>query len=156
MNYEYDGCNQVVKEKSMGAHERFYMHSVFGFPHTSCGCFQAIAFYVPEVDGIAIFHREYPGKGPTGVSFSVMASEVSGGTQNEGFVGIGIEYLRSPKFFIADGGFKRIVWMPKELKERVKTAIPADLYDKIATEEDANDVDDLSEFLQRVGHPVFG
>ncbi len=156
VNFEYDGCNQVMKEKSMGAHERVFMHSVFGFPHTSCGCFQAIAFYVPEVDGIAIFHREFPGKGPTGVSFSEMAGAVSGGTQNEGFVGIGIEYLRSPKFFIADGGFNRIVWLPKELKERVKTAIPEGLYDKIATEEDAKNVDDLADFLQRVGHPVLG
>lgn len=150
VNFEYEGCNKTMKEKSMGAHDRVYMHSMFGFPHTSCGCFQAIAFYVPEVDGIAILHREFQGNGPTGISFSAMAGDVSGGTQHEGYVGIGIEYLRSPKFFIADGGFNRVVWMPKALKERVKSAIPDDLYDKIATEDEAKNVDELSEFLQKV------
>ena len=155
VNFEYAGCNKIMKEKSLGAHDRVYMHSIFGFPHTSCGCFQSIAFYIPEVDGIGIVHREFSGETPTGTTFSVMASEVGGGTQQEGFVGMGIEYMRSPKFFIAEGGFKKVVWLPKEIKERVKDSIPEDLYDKIATEEDVKDVDQLTEFLERVGHPVF-
>jgi acetyl-CoA decarbonylase/synthase, CODH/ACS complex subunit beta len=48
-----------------------------------------------------------------------------------------IEYMRSAKFFAADGGWNRIVWVPKEVKEKVKDFIPADVVDKIATEEDA-------------------
>ena len=90
-----------------------------------------------------------------GITFSAMAADVSGGTQHEGFVGMGIEYMRSPKFFIAEGGFKKVVWLPKEIKERVKDAIPEDLFDKIATEDDVKDVDELTEFLQQAGHPVF-
>ncbi|MHC1584839.1 MAG: CO dehydrogenase/CO-methylating acetyl-CoA synthase complex subunit beta, partial [Candidatus Syntropharchaeia archaeon] len=69
-------------------------------------------------------------------------------------LGIGIEYFRSPKFLQADGGWKRTVWMPKELKERVKDGIPEDLYDKIATEEDATDVESLKNFLKEKNHPV--
>ena len=88
--------------------------------------------------------------------FALSAAGCGGGTQQEGFVGMGIEYMRSPKFFIAEGGFKKVVWLPKEIKERVKDSIPEDLYDKIATEEDVKDVDQLTEFLERVGHPVFG
>ena len=41
----------------------------------------------------------------------------------------------------------------KEIKEKYKDAIPADLYDKIATEKDVKDVAELAQFLERVGHP---
>jgi acetyl-CoA decarbonylase/synthase complex subunit beta len=43
--------------------------------------------------------------------------------------------------------------MPQEIKERYKDAIPADLYDKIATEKDVKDVAELGQFLDQVGHP---
>jgi acetyl-CoA decarbonylase/synthase complex subunit beta len=44
--------------------------------------------------------------------------------------------------------------MPKEVKERVKNFIPAELVDKIATEEDAKTIDELKAFLKERGHPV--
>jgi acetyl-CoA decarbonylase/synthase complex subunit beta len=44
--------------------------------------------------------------------------------------------------------------MPKEVKERVKNFIPAELVDKIATEEDAKTIDELKAFLKARGHPV--
>jgi acetyl-CoA decarbonylase/synthase complex subunit beta len=65
-----------------------------------------------------------------------------------------IEYMRSKKFFAADGGWNRIVWVPKEVKERVKEFIPADLVDKVATEENATNVDQLKAFLKEKKHPV--
>jgi acetyl-CoA decarbonylase/synthase complex subunit beta len=82
-----------------------------------------------------------------------MAGETSGGRQVEGSCGMGLEYLRSPKFFQADGGLRRVVWMPKDIKERYRDAIPDDLYDKIATEEDVKNADELTQFLEQVGHP---
>ena len=71
----------------------------------------------------------------------------------EGFLGLALEYLRSPKFLQADGGLRRLVWMPKELKERYKEAIPEDVFDKIATEDDVKNADELVEFLDKNGHP---
>ena len=69
-------------------------------------------------------------------------------------MGTGLEQLRSPKFIQADGGLARIVWMPKGIKERFKDVLEKkDLYDKIATEEDVKNVDELLEFLEKVGHP---
>ena len=65
-----------------------------------------------------------------------------------------IEYMRSKKFFAADGGWNRIVWVPKEVKDRVKDFIPADIVDKIATEEDAKNVDELKAFLKAKNRPV--
>ena len=49
---EYSGANEAVQKKSLGGVKQIYLHSMFGHPHTSCGCFESIAFYIPEVDGI--------------------------------------------------------------------------------------------------------
>jgi acetyl-CoA decarbonylase/synthase complex subunit beta len=150
---EYTGVNKLGTEKSMGAYNRIYLHSAFEYPHTSCGCFQAIWFYIPEADAFGIVHRDFVGNTVTGKPFSSMAADTSGGRQVEGFLGISLEYLRSPKFVQADGGLKRCVWMPKEIKERFKDSIPADVYDKIATEDDAKNPDELLAFLDAKGHP---
>ncbi len=150
---EYSGCNTLGAEKSMGAYNRVYLHSAFEYPHTSCGCFQAIWFYIPEVDAFGLVHRDFAGETVVGTSFSTMAADTSGGRQVEGFLGLALEYLRSPKFLQADGGLRRLVWIPKAIKERYKDAIPEGLYDKIATEEDVKNTDELVEFLDRVGHP---
>jgi acetyl-CoA decarbonylase/synthase complex subunit beta len=151
---EFSGANEATAEYSNGEVSRVYLHSVFGHPHTSCGCFEAIAFYIPEADGIGVVHRDFAGTTPFGIPFSTMAGQTGGGQQLEGFAGIAIEYLRSPKFFQADGGWERTVWLPKSLKDRVAEAIPEDIRDKIATEEDATDLDSLREFLKKKNHPV--
>jgi acetyl-CoA decarbonylase/synthase complex subunit beta len=127
---------------------------MFGNPHTSCGCFESIAFYIPEVDGVGIVDRHHKGNAVNGLPFSSMANETGGGRQVEGFVGIAIEYMRSPSFFKADGGWKRVVWLPSNVKERVKDAIPPELKDKVATEKDVSNVQDLKNFLESAGHPV--
>jgi len=82
-----------------------------------------------------------------------MAGEASGGRQVEGMCGMALEYLHSPKFFQYDAGINRVVWMPKEVKERYKDAIPEDLYEKIATEEDTTDPNELAEWLEGKEHP---
>lgn len=151
---EYSGPNEVTNEKSGGTVDRVYLHSIFNHPHTSCGCFEAIGFYIPEVDGIGVVHRDHRGTTPFGIPFSTMAGQVGGGVQSDGFVGMAIEYLRSPKMLQADGGWNRMVWLPKSLKERVLDAIPEELRDKIATEEEAVDLESLKEFLKKVDHPV--
>jgi acetyl-CoA decarbonylase/synthase complex subunit beta len=105
------------------------------------------------VDAFGLVHRDFVGNTVIGIPFSTMAGEASGGRQTEGYLGMAIDYLRSPKFLQADGGLRRMVWLPKEVKERLKDSIPSDLYDKIATEEDVKNVEELVEFLNRVGHP---
>lgn len=151
---EYSGVNAVEAEKSLGNYNRVYLYSAFEHPHTSCGCFQAIVFYIPEVDAFGVVHRDFKGETVVGQTFSRMAGESSGGKQIEGRLGTGLEQLRSPKFIQADGGLARIVWLPKQIKERFKDVLQAKgLYDKIATEEDVKNVDELMAFLEEVGHP---
>jgi len=151
---EYAGANQVERERSLGTYDRVYLYSAFEHPHTSCGCFEAIVFYIPEVDAFGIVHREFKGKTVIGETFSHMAGETSGGRQVEGRLGTGLEQIRSPKFIQADGGLHRMVWMPKEIKERYRETIEAKgLWDKIAIEEDVADVDQLLKWLDEHQHP---
>ncbi|MDK2826111.1 MAG: acetyl-CoA decarbonylase/synthase, complex subunit beta, partial [Methanolobus sp.] len=89
-----------------------------------------------------------------GLQFSTMAGQTGGGKQVVGFLGIGVNYFRSPKFIEADGGWDRVVWMPKMLKDKVVNDIPEDIRDKIATEEDAADVESLRNFLKDKEHPI--
>lgn len=151
---EYSGVDEAVKEKSLGAITRVWLYTAFGYPHTSCGCFEGVAFYIPEVDGFGIVHRGFKGVAVNGLPFSALADATAGGRQVDGFHGISIEYMRSKKFLQADGGWSRVVWLPSELKERVKDFIPKELVDKIATEKEVTNVEELKEFLKRVGHPV--
>jgi acetyl-CoA decarbonylase/synthase complex subunit beta len=151
---EFSGVNEAVKKRTLGEITKVWLYTAFDYPHTSCGCFEAVAFYIPEVDGFGIVHRGYPDVAVNGLAFSTLADSTAGGRQVDGFHGISIEYMRSPKFLQADGGYNRVVWMPKEVKERVKNFIPAELVDKIATEENAKTIDELKAFLKERNHPV--
>jgi acetyl-CoA synthase len=99
---------------------------------------------------------------PVGMKFSTFAGTVGGGAQTPGFMGIGVNFIASPKFLLGDGGIKRIVWMPKALKERIAEAFAkraeaegvADLLDKIADETICEDSEKLMEYLASVGHPA--
>jgi len=150
---EYRGADRLALEKSMGTYDRVFLHSAFGYPHTSCGCFQAICFYIPEADAFGIVNRDFEGDTVIGSPFTEMAGDTSGGRQVEGFLGIALEYLRSPSFLKADGGWYRIVWMPRVIQEMYRDACPMDLHGKIATENDVTNVDELVAFLDRAGHP---
>ena len=151
---EYANVNTVMADKSQGTVERVYLHSVFGYPHTSCGCFEAVAFYIPELDGVGIVDRDFKGETPLGIPFSAMAGQCSGGKQVEGFAGLSLEYMRSPKFLQADGGYERVIWLPKAIKDSLKDFIPDDLADKIPTEEDANSIKEIRKFLREKNHPI--
>ncbi len=151
---EYTGANEAVKKKSLGAIKRVWLYTAFGYPHTSCGCFEAAAFYIPEVDGFGIVHRGFRGETVNGLKFTTIADSTAGGRQVDGFHGISIEYMRSPKFLQADGGWERVVWVPSEVLERVKDFVPPHLIGKIATEKDVTNIEELKEFLKERNHPV--
>jgi len=87
---EYTGANAVLKEKTLGEVTQVWLYTAFDYPHTSCGCFEGIAFYVPEVDGLGIVHRAFEGTTVNGLPFSTMADSTAGGRQVDGFHGISI------------------------------------------------------------------
>jgi acetyl-CoA decarbonylase/synthase complex subunit beta len=151
---EYSGVNEFAKKLSSGEYDRIKLHSFMEYPHTSCGCFEVVGFYIPEVDGIGWVDRDFAGTAPNGLQFSTMAGQTGGGKQVVGFLGVGVNYFRSPKFIQADGGWNRVVWMPKMLKEKIFQDMPEDIREKIATEDDAKDIDSLRNFLKGKNHPI--
>jgi acetyl-CoA decarbonylase/synthase complex subunit beta len=151
---EFSGVNEAVKKKTLGEVSKVWLYTAFDHPHTSCGCFEAVAFYIPEVDGFGLVNRSFKGVTVNGLPFSTIADSAAGGRQVDGFHGLSIEYMRSTKFLAADGGWNRVVWLPKEVKDRVKDFIPKDVVDKVATEENAQNIDALKAFLKEKAHPV--
>jgi acetyl-CoA decarbonylase/synthase complex subunit beta len=151
---EYSGVNEKAASLSGGEFSRIKLHSFFEFPHTSCGCFEVVGFYIPEVDGIGWVDRDFSGTAPNGLAFSTMAGQTGGGKQIIGFLGVGVNYFRSPKFIQADGGWNRVVWMPKNLKDKVKADMPPELVDKIPTDEDVSDLKTLRDYLEKKQHPI--
>ena len=151
---EYEGVNKVIKEKSLGEIERVYLYTAFGYPHTSCGCFEGVAFYIPEADGFGVVHRNYKEDTVNGLSFVTISDLTAGGRQVDGFHGLSIEYMRSPRFLQADGGWNRVVWMPAEIKERIKEYMPPEIFPKIPTEKDVKTIEELKAFLKEKDHPI--
>jgi len=152
---EFQGINDMIKKRSLGEITRIYLYSGMEFPHTSCGCFEAIDFLIPETGvGHGIIDRNHDGVAINGLPFSAMANQTGGGKQMAGFNGISVQYIISPKFQQFDGGIERVVWMGKTVKERIKDLLPADLVDKIATEDDVPDMSGLPAWLEKVKHPI--
>ncbi len=159
---EWEGVNKFVYERSNRNVERFCAYSLLEAPMTSCGCFECIVAILPLANGVMVVNREYQGVTPSGMSFGELASVTGGGAQTPGFLGVGRLYLTSPKFISADGGIRRVVWMPRDLKEDIRDRLvkeaerlgDPDLFDKIATEQDATTEEEVAEFCARVGHPA--
>jgi len=159
---QWENINNYVATKSNGNLQRFNAYSMLEDPMTSCGCFECIVAIVPEANGVLVVDRDFQGMTPVGMKFSSLAGQIGGGVQMPGFIGIGKLYISSGKFISAEGGIKRVVWMPKalkeevgdRLKERLKATGEEDFYDKIATEENAETPDQLVEFLTSVNHPA--
>ena len=159
---QWKNINDYIEIKSNGNLKKFNAYSIMEEPMTSCGCFECIAAIIPEANGVMIVDRDFSGMTPIGMKFSTLAGQIGGGVQMPGFTGIGKMYISSPKFISAEGGQKRIVWMPKQLKDEVGERLRAlfakqgvdDLFEKIATEENAEDPEKLVEYLQKMNHPA--
>ncbi len=159
---EWQGVNDYLYVKSQQKLEKFKAYSILEDPMTSCGCFECIVAVVPEANGVIAINRGYTGDTPIGMKFTTIAGQVGGGLQTPGFIGVGKLYITSKKFISAEGGIKRLVWMPKELKEalgdrlkkRCEEIGEPDLMDKIADETVAVTSDELVAYLQKVGHPA--
>ncbi|MFC1621660.1 acetyl-CoA decarbonylase/synthase complex subunit alpha/beta, partial [Candidatus Omnitrophota bacterium] len=159
---EWTGVNEAVAQKSNRSLDRFCGYSIMDAPETSCGCFECIIAILPEVNGFMVVNREYAGPTPAGMGFSTLAGTIGGGQQTPGFMGVGRLYIASKKFISAEGGLKRVAWMPKELKEALADKLKKrceemgdpDFINKIADETVATDMETLLPHLEKVSHPA--
>lgn len=159
---QWKNINEYVYQNSKQTIPSFNAYSMLKDPMTSCGCFEAIVAMLPECNGVAIISREYTGDTPLGMKFSTLAGMVGGGLQTPGFIGVGKAYMSSRKFISSDGGHRRIVWMPKELKDALREellhigdqlGIP-DFIDMIADETIGIDDASIRAHMEKVGHPA--
>jgi acetyl-CoA synthase len=107
-------------------------------------------------------NRDYTGMTPSGMKFTTLAGTIGGGNVTPGFVGHSKYNITQRKYVAGDGGLKRLVWMPKMLKEELRErlirrgeeiGIP-NFIDMIATEENGVTEDEVYAFLEKVGHPA--
>jgi acetyl-CoA synthase len=129
---------------------------------TTCGCCECISAILPMCNGIMTVNRDYTGETPCGMKFTTLAGVIGGGQVTPGFVGHSKFNVTQRKFIRGDGGLKRVVWMPKILKEELRERLlkrgeeegVADLLDRIADETVGVTEDDILPFLTEKNHPA--
>ena len=159
----YESVNKIVSGATHGAIENVTLYSILEDPMTSCGCFECICGIEPVSNGVIIVNREYAGMTPSGMTFGELASCTGGGVQTPGYMGHGRQFISSKKFCAAEGGLKRIVWMPKELKDDVHEKLNKSAFemygienftDYIADETITTDCEELMNWLSEKNAPV--
>jgi acetyl-CoA synthase len=158
----FAGINAFVNQASRGAVPEVDCYSLMNNPMTACGCFECIAAMLPQCNGVMIVDRDFRGMTPSGMKFTTLAGMAGGGAQTPGFMGVSKHYISSPKLLLAEGGLKRLVWLPKALKEEIKEKLMKrcaaigmpELFDMIATEEQGETEEQIMSFLKEKGHPA--
>jgi len=113
-------------------------------------------------NGVMTVNRDFPGMTPCGMKFTTLAGSVGGGAVTPGFVGHSKYNITQRKWLIGDGGIKRLVWMPKILKEEIgerfkkraeEMGVP-NLLDMIADETIGVTEEEILPFLTEKNHPA--
>ncbi len=159
---QWKGVNEFIFKASRGKIDHYNFYSIINDPMTTCGCCEGIAAVLPLCNGIMTVNREYTGITPCGMKFTTLAGTIGGGISTPGFVGHGKYNITQRKFLIADGGIKRLVWMPKMLKEEIADRFNArakeigipNLLDMIADETIGSTEEEILPFLKEKGHPA--
>jgi acetyl-CoA synthase len=159
---QWKGVNEFIFKASRGKIDHYNFYSIINNPMTTCGCCECIAAVLPTCNGIMTVNREFMDMTPCGMKFTTLAGTIGGGISTPGFVGHGKYNVTQRKFIIAEGGIKRLVWMPKMLKEEIadrfnaraeEMGIPK-LLEMIADETVGTTEEEILPFLQEKGHPA--
>ncbi len=159
---QFKGVNEFIFKASRGKIDHYNFYSIVNDPMTTCGCCECIAAILPSCNGVMTVDRDYIEMTPCGMKFSTLAGTIGGGLSSPGFVGHSKYNVCQRKFIVGDGGFFRMVWMPKHLKEEIKERIIArstelgdpDFYDRIADETVGTTEEEILPWLQDKKHPA--
>jgi acetyl-CoA synthase len=158
----WKGVNEFVFKASRQAVSSYNFYSIVYDPMTTCGCCECVAAVLPLCNGIMTVNREFTGMTPCGMKFTTLAGTMGGGQVSPGFVGHSKYNITQRKFVVGDGGLKRVVWMPKQLKEEIRerflkraqdVGMP-DLLDRIADEDVGTTEEEILPFLTEKKHPA--
>ena len=159
---QWKGVNDFVYQASRQKIDHYNFYSVVHDPMTTCGCCECICVVLPLCNGVMIVNREYQGMTPCGMKFTTLAGTIGGGLSTSGFVGHSKYNVCQRKFISGDGGFKRIVWMPKILKEEIarrlqtraeEVGVPR-FVEMVADETVGTTEEEILPFLQEKNHPA--
>lgn len=159
---QWKGVTDFIFKASRQKIEQVSAYSLMDSPMTACGCFECVATILPLCNGIMIVNRNFMGMTPCGMKFTTLAGMVGGGNQTPGFLGVSKHYICSRKFLKAEGGLKRVVWLPKMLKEEIaermkpiceEMGIP-NFPEMIADDTIGSTEEEILPFLEEKGHPA--
>jgi acetyl-CoA synthase len=159
---QWRGVNDFVKKASQGKTDYYNLYSIMDKPMPTCEWVECISVVLPLCNGIMIADKDYTGMTPCGMDFKTIIDNIKGELNTPGFMGHSKYNITQRKFISTDGGIKRIVWMPRELKKEIsvkfnaraaETGIP-DLMDRIADESTGTTEEAILPFLKAVNHPA--
>ena len=159
---QWKGVNDFVFKASRGKVDHYNFYSIINDPMTTCGCMECIAAILPICNGIMTVNRDFGGMTPCGMKFTTLAGTIGGGITTPGFVGHSKYNVAQRKFLLAEGGIKRLVWMPTSLKQEIgvrfnerarEMGIP-DLMERIADETIGTTEEEILPFLTEKNHPA--
>ncbi|PPD58929.1 acetyl-CoA decarbonylase/synthase complex subunit alpha/beta [Dehalogenimonas etheniformans] len=159
---QWKGVNEFVFKASRGAVDHYNFYSIISDPMTACGCMECISAILPLCNGVMTVNREFTEMTPCGMKFTTLAGTIGGGVTTPGFVGHSKYNITQRKFLAAEDGIKRLVWMPRSLKEEVsdlfneranEIGIP-DLLSRIADETIGTTEEEILPFLTEKNHPA--
>ena len=159
---QWRGVNEFVYKASRQKIDHYNFYSVVHDPMTTCGCCECVCAVLPLCNGVMTVNREYMEMTPCGMKFTTLAGTIGGGLSAPGFVGHSKYNICQRKFILGDGGIKRMVWMPKMLKEEIaerlkkrseEIGIP-DFPEMIADETIGTTEEQILPFLKEKNHPA--
>ncbi|MFC1607586.1 hypothetical protein ACFL47_06400 [Candidatus Latescibacterota bacterium] len=122
---EWSGVKEQIRRMTHGRTRRMLLHSLKENPHTGCGCFRLIVFETDQpYPGIGIMDRSFKGTCPDGRSWDELHYAL-GGKQAPGIAGAAPNYLTSPKFLQADGGWGKVVWVSPGIAKTMGDRLPS-------------------------------
>jgi len=159
---QWKGVNEFLYKASRGKIDHYNFYSVVHDPMTTCGCCECVCAILPLCNGVMTVNREFQGMTPCGMKFTTLAGTIGGGISTPGFVGHSKYNICQKKFIIGDGGIKRLVWMPKMLKEEIGDRLNkraeemgiSGFLDMIADETVGVTEEEILPFLQEKKHPA--
>jgi len=159
---KWQGVNNFIVKASQGKGNSFSSYSIIEDPATACGCMECIAAILPMCNGIMTVNRDYNGMTPSGMKFTTLASTIGGGSSTPGFIGHSKYNIAQRKFLSAEGGIKRLVWMPQMLKDEIRERFNTraaeiglpDLLERIADESIGTNEEEILPFLAEKTHPA--
>ena len=159
---QWTGTNAFVFNASRQKISEVSLYSIMVDPMTTCGCCECIAAVLPMCNGIMTVNRDFLGMTPCGMKFTTLAGSAGGGAVTPGFLGHSKYNVTQRKWISGDGGLKRLVWLPKMLKDELRErllkrgeeiGIP-NFIDMIADETIGVTEDEILPFLTEKNHPA--